>query len=131
MTEHFLTYEQSLEVKKLGFDEATICVYNSYGHLKGVISSSVDGDYIRKEKYEDRLPAPLKSQFFQWAREKKLSDSCICRYQSRDDGGVYYYYVINHDFGVEETKHYKEGFYSYEEAEDACINEIIEILKLK
>lgn len=127
MKEHFLTYEQSLAVKELGFDEPCLAVIDQIQslHIKGTKRPP------RGSMLYDEINCPLKSQFFKWVRDKKITDSCVCRYQGRDDGGVYYYYVINHDFGVEETKHHKEGFYSYEEAEDACINKIIEILKAK
>ena len=122
MKDNFLTYEQSLAVKELGFNEPCFGWYHSrFNTLEIEIVNSIN--------IGNSIYAPLKSQFFKWARDKKLSDSCVYRYQSIDDGGVYYYYVINHDYGVKETKHYKEGFYSYEEAEDACINKIIEIIK--
>lgn len=94
-------------------------------------------DTDMKPEYLDKLPlndihrTVCNSMAFRWFRDKKLSDMCICRYQSRDDGGIYYYYHITHDFGVEETKHYKEGFFSYEEAELACLRKLIEIVKNK
>lgn len=66
---------------------------------------------------------------FRWFREKQLSDACICRYQSKDDGSILFYYVIYHDYGVEETRHYKEGFNTYEEAELACLRKLIKIVK--
>jgi hypothetical protein len=56
---------------------------------------------------------------------------CVCRYQGRNDGGVYYYYCITNDFGVEETRHFQEGFFNYEEAELACLTKLIEIVKTK
>lgn len=146
MKEHFLNHDQSLAVKELGFDEPCLAVYHRDGSLMSIVPE------FTKEQQSDKfglinnseclweddeesingiqeVSAPLKNQFFKWVRENKMSDSCVCRYQSRDDGGIYYYYVINHDYGVEETKHYKEGFYSYEQAEDACIDKIIELIK--
>ncbi len=54
---------------------------------------------------------------------------CVCRYQSIEDGGVCYYYSITKDFGIEETRHFKEGFFTYEEAELACLKKLIKIVK--
>jgi hypothetical protein len=130
MKEHFLSYEQALAFKDLGFDEPCFGYYsNSKEHMGEIWYEMPNGgqDYI---PVGDVL-APLYQQAFRWFRDTKLSDACVCRYQSRDDGGIYFYYVINHDYGIEETRHFKEGFFSYEEAEDACIDKIIKLIKKK
>jgi hypothetical protein len=116
----FVTYELSLELKQLGFDETCLSYYEGESFSYHLASIKGD-DYI--------IPAPLFQQAFRWFRDKKLSDMCVCRYQGRDDGGVYYYYCITNDFGVEETRHFQEGFFSYEEAELACLTKLIEIVK--
>lgn len=112
MNKEFVPYELAVKLKELGFDEACL-------------KTMLDFDIT----YESDVKMPLYQQAFRWFRDKKLSDMCICRYQSRDDGGIYYYYHITHDFGVEEIKHFKEGFISYEEAELACLNKLIEIVQ--
>lgn len=114
MNKEFIPYEQALELKELGFNE--YCFKTSW-----------DFDITDKAN----VGLPLYQQAFRWFRDKKLSDCCICRYQSRDDGGMYYYYIINHDFGIEQTTHSKGGFCTYEEAELACLNKLIEIVKNK
>lgn len=137
MNKEFVPYEQALELKELGFDEPCFTYYHSNNISNdnrirtGLSISLYNGwTYDGIEKAIVTL-APLYQQAFRWFRDKKLSDACICRYQSRDNGGIYYYYVINHDFGIEETRHFKEGFLSYEEAELACLKELIEIVKNK
>lgn len=107
MKKEFIPYEQALELKEIGYDIPSI--------------SSEHGNIWEREI--------LYQQAFRWFRDKKLSDSCVCRYQSKIDGGIYYYYVINHDYGVEETKHYGEAFSSYEEAELACLNKLMKIVR--
>ncbi len=116
----FIPYEQALELKELGFDELCMSTIDQTGyiHIKGA-----------KSILYDIVPTPLFQQAFRWFRDKKLSDMCVCRYQGRDDGGVYYYYCITNDFGVEETRHFQEGFFTYEEAELACLKKLIEIVK--
>lgn len=135
----FIPYEQALELKELGFDQECF----GYYALSEVRDYKNNGLDIRNEivlntlngyrKYIDKIQtsAPLYQQAFRWFRDTKLSDACVCRYQSRDDGGIYFYYVINHDYGIEETRHFKEGFYTYEEAELACLKKLIEIVKNK
>lgn len=119
----FIPYGQALELKELGFDEECLSYYEGESFSYHLATMTSGDDYI--------IPAPLYQQAFRWFRDKKLSDMCICRYQSRDDGGIYYYYHITHDFGIEETRHFKEGFITYEEAELACLKVLIGIVKNK
>ena len=127
MEKEFIPYEQALALKELGFDEECLMYWNDYG--KQAVSRFQLLNKINSWSM-NYIEAPTFSQVFRWFRDKKISDSCVCRYQSRD-GGVYYYYVINHDFGIEETKHFQEGFYTYEEAELACLDKLIEIVESK
>lgn len=150
MNEQFLNYEQSLAVKELEFNEPTICVYDNYGNLKGVIVSSLDGDYIKKEKWEDRLPAPLKQQVFEFFRDKYKMVHEIIAY--KDKSGLTFDYDIfslvlptdselgdENDIATDKSmetydslviKDIKDPEYkSYEEAETACIDKLIELIK--
>jgi hypothetical protein len=120
MNKEFIPYKEAFELKQLGFDEPCLSYYEGESFSYHLASIKGD-DYI--------IPAPLFQQVFRWFRDKKLSDMCVCRYQGRDDGGVYYYYSITKDFGIEETRHFKEGFFTYEEAELACLKKLIEIVK--
>ena len=117
MKNEFIPYEQALALKGLGFDEPCFAFYN-------------ERQTLLSDEYMDKAQciAPLYQQAFRWFRDKKLSDACVCRYQGRDDGGVYYYYNITIDFGIEETRHFKEGFFTHEEAELACLKKLIELL---
>lgn len=120
MKQEFVPYRLALELKQLGFDEPCLSYYEGESFSYHLASIKGD-DYI--------IPAPLFQQAFRWFRDKKLTDMYVCRYQGRDDGGVYYYYCITNDFGVEETRHFQEGFFTYEEAELACLTRLIEIIK--
>jgi hypothetical protein len=120
MNKEFIPYKEAFELKQLGFDEPCLSYYEGESFSYHLASIKGD-DYI--------IPAPLFQQVFRWFRDKKLSDMCVCRYQGRDDGGVYYYYSITKDFGIEETRHFKEGFFTYEEAELECLEKLIEIVK--
>lgn len=127
MKNEFVSYEMALALKELGFDEPCFTYYKN-DQLSNILELVKNSEMKNvNNEVDNYISAPTFSQAFRFFREKKLSDSCVCRYQSRDDRGIYYYYVINHDFGIEETKHFKEGFFSYEEAELACLIKLIEI----
>lgn len=125
MEKEFIPYEQALALKELGFDEPCLGYWNRDPYLP-----KPTFNLVKPFEHEWCIPSPLIQQAFRWFRDKKLSDMCICRYQSRDDGGIYYYYHITHNFGIEETRHFKEGFITYEEAELACLQKLIEINNL-
>jgi hypothetical protein len=125
MNKDFISCEQALELKELGFDDDCLGYYNIDPNAAYMPFLCIYKPY----KNEFCLHAPIYQQAFRWFREKKLCDCCVCRYQGKDDGGVDYYYVITKDFGIEETRHFKEGFFTYEEAELACLKKLIEIVK--
>ena len=125
--QEFIPYEQALQLKELGFDEGYY--FARYADSANLIPREEEDGWAWH--LTKSAKAPLYQQAFRWFREKKLSDSCVCRYQGKNDGGIYYYYVITKDFGVEETRHFKEGFSTYEEAELACLKKLIEIVKNK
>ncbi len=128
MNKEFVTYEQALALKELRFNEDTICVYNSYFHLKGCITSSIDGDYVKRDKWDDRLAAPTYSQAFRWFREKLEVESFVrYKYELAVKSG--YYFKIDHpkifNFMDYDSKTYK----THPEAESACLDKLIEISK--
>ena len=113
MKEEFVTYDTSLALKELGFNEPCFMYIDD------------EGDYIIDQTAEwlGAVKAPLKQQVFRWFREKYKIQSLIQEYllntymHTIDDG-------INSDISV-------VGFETYEEAELACIDKLIEIVKNK
>ena len=120
MNKEFVTYEQALALKELGFDEPCFGVYSEYDKTR-----VYDESAIREGL---KIQTPLYQQAFRWFRDKKLTDAGINRHGTHD-GGYSYRWDIVHEYGVYEERHFKLGYKTYEEAEDACINEIIELLK--
>ncbi len=104
MEKEFVPYEESKLLQEIDFDEETI------------------GDYIKKDKHDDRLPAPLYQQAFRWFRENHGLYTNVTRYND-DDEDKFLYYIDNGDI--------KEEFKTYEEAELACLRKLIEIVKTK
>jgi hypothetical protein len=123
MEEYFVTYNQALALKELGFDEPCIAFY--YKQVLTFHTHGIDPHFIFKRNSElwDSPSAPLKSQVFKWFRDNYKIQSLVQEYllntymYTIDDG-------INSDTSV-------VGFKTYEEAESACIDNLIELIKNK
>jgi len=115
-------------LKELGFDETCFAVFPEGSKLL-----KINGE---PRNWNDNIingettSAPTFSQAFRWFREKKLCDGSVCRY-GEADGGYSYRWDILHEYGVYEERHFKKGYKNYEEAEQACLDELIEIVKDK
>lgn len=128
MEEHFLTYEQSLAVKELGFDEVCFAYFNDGKHIcyTGIIKQNTNTFW-----HDKAITSPLKSQFFKWVRERHGIDVHTSKNGEKaiNLGGKKYVFFIETTSGVNPSNTIFED--TYEQAEDACINKIIELLKLK
>jgi hypothetical protein len=117
MDKEFVTYEQALALKELGFDDISwfdnqASLYDVNGEHTmytnyGVMYSGLSDGYI---------PAPLKQQAFRWFRNKY--DAHI--HPTKLMPGVY---IIHYGTWTSIT------FNTYEEAESACIDKLIELAK--
>ena len=113
MDKHFVTYNQAVALKELGFNEPCFESYTENGNL---IPYTVGLYYT---------PRPLKSQVFEWFREKHGLFSEIQPYLII---GTQWRYTITNRNNSSGLPH-KEQFKTYEEAESACIDKLIEILQ--
>jgi argonaute-like protein implicated in RNA metabolism and viral defense len=120
MEKEFISYEQALDLKELGFDEKCLsryCAVTEWEELTGEILLQ-DIDCNVSERF--LVKAPLKQQVFRWFREKYRLDSYV-RHEA-PDVEAYYELVINEDV--------IDFIYdNYPEAENACIDKLIEIAK--
>ena len=132
MNKEFVTYNQSLALKELGFDEKCFSFYNIEGELY-----ESEGYYRRGYNvYEDEVIAPLYQQAFRWFREKHN----LCgEVYTVNMGAIDYTFQIR-DLYSEDIKHdnfeaytggYTGTFLTYEESESACLDKLIEIVKNK
>lgn len=121
ITEHILTHEQSLAVKKLGFNEICLGYYNTDPYLKKPMFNMV-----KPFEHEWCLPAPLKSQFFKWVRENHRIYHDVT---FRSVSGKWEYSLGECSSGFLCGGAY--NYNTYEESELACIDRIIEIIKNK
>ena len=140
MTE-FVKFEQALALRELGFDEPCFTSYDDEGDLRNPFDySNSEYDHNRryigdtknfvhnseltienfntaKHLYTQFIAAPLYQQAFRWFREKHDKLGCI---QKANDRNRFIYLVNDIVFGFYNT---------YEEAELACLNKLIEIVK--
>jgi hypothetical protein len=129
MKKEFVTYEQALALKELGFDDISwfdnqASLYDVNGEHTmytnyGVMYSGLSYGYI---------PAPLKQQVFRWFRKKKLHNTFPSIIQTRNWATVYR--ILEWHPGNDSTSITTSDYYdTYEEAENACIDKLIELAK--
>jgi hypothetical protein len=139
MTAEFIPYEQALELKELGFDEKCYGHYDSIGELNTVedyarlganISEMLSKEFNSVSYMKEMCSAPLYSQAFRWFREKYGLAAQFA-----------YYHVPKWTFEILEFTEIKltpskivveySKPRTYEEAELACLKELIKIVKNK
>jgi len=116
----FVTYEQALALKELGFDEECMAGYDKEDNTL-YIAYLINAGVQFNSHYYDK--APLKQQVFRWFREKYELYINIYQLSSHDkywDSDLYKTGVYRPSF-IATTK-------TYEEAENAAINKLIEIV---
>lgn len=121
MTDEFVIYEQAIALKELGFNEKCMAKYNSWSTL-----------FIREEPEpsEKEVLAPLYQQAFRWFREKyELYQAVYADKRADDLTLLYKVHVYKLD---EELSEYAYRWAkTYEEAEQVCLDKLIEIVKNK
>ena len=119
MKKEFVTYEQALALKELGFQE------NCFGRYTGgelIVNEFMIIGSNQLIKYpKDSSTAPLIQQAFRFFREKYG----LYEYIILDEDNEFYFTIYEN--GSEVIAGYI--FFIYEEAEQACLNRLIEIAK--
>jgi len=129
MIKEFIPYELALELKQLGFDKPCLAYWcnetptNPEGQCLVYYKKPWDNQKIINGIIRDYYVAPTYSQTFRWFREKHNLKSCIMFRTSMVDNEEYYDWLIKGQEVV--YRHFK----TYEEAELACIKELIKIVK--
>ena len=107
--EEFVSYEQAVALKEIGFDGDALKVYSTKW------TKLMDEEYA--VRYDvDYVLAPLKQQVFRWFREKY-------------DAHMHPSRLMRNIYVVRYGDWDSEAFKTYEEAEDACIDKLIELAK--
>jgi hypothetical protein len=125
----FLEYPEALALKELGFDEPCLAWYGPNGRFLADITIGYEKtDWLYNQQDMDNpreCIAPTLSQAFRWFREKyNLFGQVNIR--------TYYIYEISNDgIGIKMVSQYDKLLNTYEEAELACLQKLIEIVKTK
>ena len=125
MEEQFIAHKHALALKELGFDEPCLAFWDGKNtdafYFNNIRDAS--GDYVPFQKH-DRLKwfgAPLKSQVFEWFREKYNLVFNFISYNIVKPAEYHWSITWNDEAktsGIVKT---------YEEAESACIDKLIEL----
>ena len=138
MKNEFVPYEQALALKELGFDEPYLgeC-FGEYRQWDGgkpylQLFQDLDGCSTDPADYEytTECIAPTYQQAFRFFREKYNLDSFV-KHLYKSTIKVGYYFGIDQYKGVEFQMDFDAWYDTYEEAELACLNKLIEIVKQK
>jgi len=128
----FTQYEQSLELKELGFDEPCFGYYDIKDNNLQLFSDNLQDASCNSDlKYDDfkHCTAPLYQQAFRFFRENHDLRIWI----ESNYGVLKFEYVIattNPNFINKQFNDFS-GYNTYEEAELACLIKLIEIVKTK
>jgi hypothetical protein len=141
MEKEFVSYEQAVALKELGFDEKCLTTYIYKGGLNSiwnVLSYQIENEYLFENTCDDLwdtnstnkndcISAPLKQQVFGWFREKYEYIPHIYIYENLNlyDFDIYGGLADKYD----EYELGNQLYNTYEEAENACIDKLIELAK--
>jgi hypothetical protein len=115
MNKEFIPYEQALALKELGFDEPCLAKHD----LKHILLRVEECKSQENAQEFDYILAPLKQQAFRWFREKHNLHPSIMY-----NGIGQYDFTLKGDWSG-------RIWDTYEEAEQACLDKLIEICKTK
>lgn len=122
MKKYFVSYEQSLDLKELGYVEyswfgSECSLYKPNGKHTFYMNGIGDNTYIS---------APLKSQVFEWFRKYRLS---VVIEDYLDD---YEVKIVEWTLSDDRITHeFPNRFDSWDDAESAAIDKLIELIKNK
>jgi hypothetical protein len=140
MEKEFVNYTIALELKQLGFDEPCFMFYEQ-GTKDKYLQQGVDDDYwvdYSEPRDWNSIPnkpwkpfcqcisAPLYQQAFRWFREKYQMIFCYEPCLKKDLTYIFFIYIET----TGEKVFVVESKYD-EEAESACLDKLIEIVKSK
>jgi hypothetical protein len=136
MKEHFVNYNQALALKELGFDEPCIARYIIPGDLvfKGCYEDSniIHLELTQNDICEAHVLAPLKSQVFEWARDEYGLYHIVHHFEHNNNTPKEFLSEVTGKLLMGNDDISGFSYHStYKEAESACIDTLLEIIKEK
>ena len=129
MEKEFIPYEQALALKELGFDEKCFAIHSFVdGELNFMY---VNNFHSNDDVNELSAAAPLYQQAFRWFREKyglRIRNYGSINYS----GGLSEYFeIFKYGYGTSNKSLSIEiGALTYEEAELACLEKLIDVISM-
>jgi hypothetical protein len=135
MNKEFIPYEQALALKKFGFREDCFALYdesrnNRFEFINNQLAFNHAKMYYDSKNVYPCILCPTYSQAFRWFREKYGLYHVINMFGDWDKP-QYSYIVSGKTMDNPAHMWHYEDVDSYEEAELACLNKLIEIVKTK
>lgn len=128
MKKEFVNPEQALMLKELGFSEECFGYYKSGDKMLFREFHCYNFDYV--EHLSIYFAAPLYQQAFRFFREKfKISGEVCIEANHRNDPNKWMFSITYLEINT--YSHSKMTYPSYEEAQSACLDKLIEIVKSK
>jgi hypothetical protein len=126
MEKEFIPYEQALELKELGFDEACIMQWTHLPELIFCTTAWSHPTFKTNKESEldskgDCISAPTYSQAFRWFRDNGKVAEIFSQLLPSNK--------FKWGFKIQGVEGIIDGFFTYEEAELACLKKLIEIVK--
>jgi hypothetical protein len=123
MKKEFLPYNRSVKLKALGFDEPCLKFYATEKLVLGLDTDNGDTNSKLSQYNTLFISAPTYSQAFRWFREKYDLHGAVRK--RNGNGNIYFEQIFDEDV-------LQNGpFDTYEEAELACLDKLIEIVETK
>jgi hypothetical protein len=123
MKKEFLPYNRSVKLKALGFDEPCLKFYATEKLVLGLDTDNGDTNSKLSQYNPLFISAPTYSQAFRWFREKYDLHGAVRK--RNGNGNIYFEQIFDEDV-------LQNGpFDTYEEAELACLDKLIEIVETK
>jgi hypothetical protein len=130
MEKHFVTYNQAVALKELGFDMPCIATYTEGTIGKGeelqwfvTPQEDVNNDFTF-------VAAPLKSQVFEWARKEHVLYHIVHQFEHKKNTTEEFLSEVTGKLLMGNDDISGFSYHStYKEAELACIDILIEIVK--
>ena len=134
MEKEFCTYNQALRLKALGFDEPCFGFHSKIHGLMMVKTSGSSSLY----KDAGECLAPTYSQAFRWLRNEYLLNGVPDNWKNQWCFEIvklldskYLGNKKHHEWAINSREDYNKLYSTYEEAELACLEKLLEIVESK
>lgn len=124
MEKEFVSYTQALALKELGFDEPCLAYFDAEKVFKFPGTTMYNRNFLGLFT----VTTPLYQQAFRWFRKKHSLRFSIIDDHSENEKP--YSFTSDHEYFYD-TGTGNDWFKTYEEAESACLDKLIEICKNK